>query len=653
MPTRQPALPYLPRRAALRCHPAARLVLLALLCMALPTQAADPLSADLASMSLEELANTRITSVSRRAESLADAPASIYVISADSIRRSGAETLPEALRLAPNLQVARADGRNYAITARGLNNTLENKLLVQIDGRSVYSPLFSGVFWDAQDLDFDDIERIEVISGPGSTMWGANAVNAVINIITKSAAQTQGQQFAVSTDLSQQAVSARHGGSLGAGGQYRVYARSSSDDDPRRADGTLVRSGWRRVPAGFRSDWGSAADGVTFQGDAYRASVRQARFGDIALEGANVLARLSRPLANGSSLSLQGYWDYTGRDWPGTIVEHINTADVQAQHAIELGESHRIVWGGGYRLAADRVQGVPLLAFKPAALDMHWANLFAQDQVALGERLQLTAGLKLEDNNYTGLELLPTLRLGWKWGQDSLLWTALSRSVRAPSRVDRDLYSPANPPLVGGVPQYGLSGGDQFVSEVAKVLELGYRANPTPSVSYSATAFLSRYGKLRTVEPNPNGTGLVLANKARGEVRGIEMWGNWQAAKAWRMSAGVVVQHVDVDLLAGSRDTSTAKVMADPRNYWNLRSAFELSPDQQLDLMLRHVGKLGQPAVPAYTTLDIRYGWHLYPGLELSLLARNLFDRRHAEFSAAPLRSEYERSLQIKLLWRL
>jgi iron complex outermembrane receptor protein len=300
------------------------------------------------------------------------------------------------------------------------------------------------------------------------------------------------------------------------------------------------------------------------------------------------------------------------------------------------------------------VQNGVAFGFLPGALDLHWANLFAQDEIRLRDDLQLTAGLKLEENNYTGLELLPTLRLAWKGQASDLAWGSLSRSVRAPSRIDRDFYSPTNPRTVNGVPQFAIAGGPDFQSEVANVFELGYRAQPTPVLSYSATAFYSRYDKLRTLEPNPNGPGSTFENGARGRTRGIETWASWQAAKNWRLSAGGVVQRVNTVPGEGSKDATGATGLAasDPSHYWMLRSSLDITDRHELDVTMREVGALSQPNAPAYTAVDVRLGWRIRKGLELSVVGQNLFDPGHAEFGAAPGRSEYRRALFVKLLWK-
>src|SRR5688572_21838716 len=435
--------------------------LTALLLFSCGAATAQQVASNLADLSLEELASIRVTSVSKRSERLADAAAAVYVITADDIRRSGATTLPEVLRLAPNLQVARADAAQYAISARGYNSTLANKMLVLIDGRTIYSPLFSGVFWEVQDTLLEDIERIEVISGPGGTLWGSNAVNGVINITTRAAADTQGALVAAGAGNRHRSGAVRYGGELPGGGYYRVYGKAGEERQTRRPNGTVLGDAWDRRQAGFRADWSGALQSFTLQGDAYTADVDQGAT-TRRLAGYNLIGRWSRQLGDGSDIRLQAYFDRVERDQPGAIREVLDTFDVELVHGFQPAQNHRLLWGAGFRYAPDRVENLgPALAFLPGNRTVRRANVFAQDDFQLRPDLTLTAGLKLEHNEYTGWEHLPSVRAAWKPAEGQLLWAALSRAVRAPSRVDRDLFSPANPPFVV------LAGGPNFQSEIA------------------------------------------------------------------------------------------------------------------------------------------------------------------------------------------
>ncbi len=602
--------------------------------------------ADIADLSIEELGNIQITSVSRHAERLSDAPAAIFVITGEDIRRSGATRLAEALRLAPNLEVARVSASSYAISARGFNNTVANKLLVLIDGRTVYTPLFSGVFWDAQDVMLEDVERIEVISGPGATLWGANAVNGVINVITRRASDTQGAfAYGHAGDL-ERGYGARYGGAEGKV-SYRAYGRVFDVFNTRTADGTTLSDGWSKGQVGFRADWGTTANGFTLQGDGYRGSLDQVTDQNSHISGANLLGRWNRDLAGWGSLQVQANVDQTERDIPGVFAEHLNIFDFEFQHGLNAIGRHRLTWGGGYRYGYDHVSNSAVLAFLPANQRMRWANVFAQDEIALQENLRLTLGAKLENNYYTGTEPLPSARLAWKLQPQRLVWGAVSRALRAPSRIDRDLFTIVQLPA-GLTP---LNGGPDFVSEVVKVFEIGYRDQPLPQATYSISLFHNIYDKLRSVEPAPGGS-VVLGNKMEGTGDGLQAWGSYQAARSWRLSAGAFFLRQRLRLKPDSGDTLGVSAAGnDPAHQWLLRSSLDLPNRTELDIGVRRVGALPSPSVPAYTAVDVRYAWRLLRELELALVGQNLFASSHAEFGNAATRSEMARGAYAKLRW--
>jgi iron complex outermembrane recepter protein len=605
--------------------------------------------ADLADLSIEELGNIQITSVSRHAERLSDAAAAIFVITGEDIRRSGATRLAEALRLAPNLEVARSSASSYAISARGFNNTIANKLLVLIDGRTVYTPLFSGVFWDAQDVMLEDVERIEVISGPGATLWGANAVSGVINVITRRASDTQGAFAYGRAGGLERGYGARYGDAMGSAGAYRVYGRFFDVFNTSSASGATASDGWGKGQVGFRTDWGTAANGFTLQGDAYRGSLDQALGDDTSISGNNLLGRWNRDLAGWGQLQIQSYFEHTERDIPGTFAERLNIFDAEFQHGLRSLGAHRLTWGGGYRYGDDRVTNGAFLAFLPADRHMRWSNVFAQDEITLADNLRLTLGAKFERNYYTGTEPLPSARLAWKPNPQRLIWAAASRTVRAPSRIDRDLFTTVVLPS-GPTP---LNGGPDFVSEVAKVFELGYRAQPSQQASYSISLFHNIYEKLRSVEPDPGSAGeVVLGNKMEGKNDGIEAWGNYQAAKNWRLSAGGFFLRQRVRLKPDSGDTlGTSAAGNDPKRQFMLRSSLDLPDSTDLDIRVRYVSALPNPRVPAYTAFDMRIAWQLRRELELSVVGQNLLDSGHVEFGNPATASEMARGGYVKLKW--
>lgn len=618
---------------------------------------------DFADLSLEELGNIKVTSVSKRPESLADAAGSVFVITAEDIRRSGVTSLPEALRLAPNLHVARTSGSGYAISARGSNGSTTsapNKLLVLIDGRSVYTPLFSGVFWDVQDLMLQDVERIEVVSGPGGTLWGINAVNGVINVITKSAESTQGVLVSAHAGNEKAGAALRHGGRAGAGGTYRVYAKYSEHDDLTRADGIAVDDGWHTGRVGFRTDWERPRGQLALQGNAYRARIGQPEPGSISVggtelalgtveaSGVNLTGRWEHQLDNGSGFSLQAYYDRTERTIPPTLDETLEIVDLQFQHLLTPLGRHALTWGANFRHGRDRVDNTsPVFGFLPEDVDQNWSSLFAQDDVTLNDDLRLTLGARVERNPYVGSEFLPNLRLAWKLAPDHLLWGAVSRAVRDPSRLDADSHIPRDPPFL-------LDGGPDVRSEVAEVAELGYRGQPAPVLSWSVTAFHADYDHLRTVEIAPSGTFLVFANEMEGETTGIETWGSWQARPEWRVSAGYTAMRDRLRLKPGSDDAEgPSAVGKNPAHSWQLRSALTIAEGRDVDIAVRHVAALSSPDVPAYTAVDARFGWRLHPNLELSVVAQNLLDADHAEYGPIATRSRIPRTISLQVLWQL
>jgi iron complex outermembrane receptor protein len=613
--------------------------------------------ASLADLSLEELSNVEITSVSKHAERLSDAPASVFVITSEDIRRSGATSLPDALRLAPNLQVAQVSASGYAISARGFNGFSANKLLVLIDGRSVYSPLFSGVFWEAQHVMLEDVERIEVISGPGGTLWGTNAVNGVINVITRSAQNTQGGVAAAGRGNRETDGALRYGGTLGTDGTYRLYGIYLDRNHTSTADGARVNDAWHDGQVGFRVDWNRPGDQFTVLGNAYRDGLAQPAPGQISISfenivrgnikawGENLTARWSHGLEGGGNLSVQTYYDGTDRTVQPTFGESLDIFDLQVQHSLPTLGNHALVWGAQYRYDRDRVRNSEFVAFLPADVDQKWASLFGQDEVALGKDLRATLGVRVERNDYTGYEVLPTARLAWKFGADHLLWTAVSRTVRAPSRLDRDTFAPGNPPFV-------LAGGPDFRSETANVYEVGYRGLPAARFSYSITVYHTDYDHLHTLELAPSRTSVIFANQMQGHANGIETWGTYQAASFWRLSAGFVQLSQKLQLKPGSLDPQSALAAGrDPAQSWTLRSSMDLPYQTELDAIARHVTALSNPSVPAYLAVDLRVGWKPREQVELSMAGQNLFGT-HSEFAGPSTRSELGPSVFFKILGR-
>jgi iron complex outermembrane receptor protein len=594
--------------------------------------------ADLGDLSLEDLGRIPVTSVTGRPQPVEEAAASIFVITAEDIRRSAATSLPEALRLAPNLQVARINANQYAISARGFNNAIGNKLLVMIDGRTVYSPLFSGVFWDAQQVMLEDVERIEVISGAGATLWGANAVNGVINVITRAAQDTQGLLVAGHAGASGNEASVRFGDRFD-GGAWRVYATQLDRSHTTLPSGNAIDDHQDRQQAGFRTDWRGAADTATVQGDLYQAGGDGQTSTSADMSGANLLARWHHDLADGANWQLQGWFDQSSRDEAIEIHDHVRTVDLQFDHVPALGKDHQLIWGLGYRYAIDETDPTALVAFIPGTRVLRWANIFAQEEYRASERLRLTGGAKVETNVYTRPEFLPTLRATYDLGDPGSLWVSASRAVRAPARLDRDFYFPAKPPYV-------IEGGPSFQSEVANVFEVGLRGQQAPGISYSVTAFHDQYQKLRAGQSAPT----TVDNLAWGGISGVETWGNADLARDWRVSLGWMALRESLRASPQAGADSVANLGDDPRQQWSIRSTSRLARTVDFDVTIRHVSSLPAPAVPAYSVADLRLEWQWMPSVNVSVLVQEL-GRRHVEFDPSSS-ARFGPAAFIKLEWR-
>ncbi len=623
-------------------------------------------------LSIDELMDLEVTSVSKRPEKLLDAAAAITLITNEDIRRSGASSIPQALRLAPNLAVAQKNSHAWGISARGFNTELANKMLVLIDGRAVYTPLYSGVFWDRQDYVLEDLDRIEVISGPGGTLWGANAVNGVINIISKSAQDTQGFFGGVGGGSELQGFAeARYGGKLGSDAYFRVYGKYTARDGAALGNGTDARDDWQNGQAGFRIDATTAAqDKVTVQGDIYD-SRQDLLTGDTGRQsGHNLLARWSRAGKDESSATLQVYYDRTHLASPtaafvaangvvlapaGTLVDDLDTYDLDFQQTFKTNQRHHVVWGLGYRFTHDEVGNAPALGFLPPRLDQSLFSGFGQDKIDLADNLALTLGTKIEHNDYTGFEWEPGARFQWNATGQQSLWAAASRAVRMPSRIDRDL-SQAIPPYF-----VLLAGGRDFQSETVMAYELGYRAQLIPSLTTSLSAFYNEYDDVRSTSLTPVAVfPLFFANDLEGETHGLELNFTYQATARWRLQGGYNLLRENLHVKAGRSDFSNAhNETADPENQLTLRSMLDLPHGWELDLAWRWVDELtvnnaGTIAtVPAYSELDVRLAWHPTPAVELSLAGQNLLHDHHPEYGfPGPTRAEIQRSVYARISWR-
>jgi iron complex outermembrane receptor protein len=495
-----------------------------------------------------------------------------------------------------------------------------------------------------------------VISGPGGVLWGLNAVNGVINITTRSARDTQGSMAVLQAATDGATASFRHGGTTSNGIAWRAFGKTTRREDSELATGAAVDDSYRRTLVGMRADWERGDERFSLIGNAYRGRFDQPFPGEIAApgvptvlggvrsDGVNLTARWEHALARGGSLMAQAYFDHTLRRADPLFGERLYTTDLQFQHTLAPLGRHSIVWGANYRSSRDRVDNTAVVAFLPARTTQQWASLFAQDEVALMQDWYLTLGSRLEYNEYTGVEWLPSARLSWRLSPQHALWAAASRTVRAPSRLDADAFLPGSPP-------YLLRGGPRVRGEVAQVFELGYRGQPAPHLSYSATLFHHDYDYLRTTEYDPTRSFITFDSLMEGRSSGIEAWGNWQVMPRWRLAAGWTAIHQKLRLKPGSTDTGAIRVASrDPAHTVQLRSIFGIDDGRDVEVTLRKVAGKSFPDVPAYTALDARFGWRLRPGLELSVTGENLTGG-HAEYGSILARAELERRLGVKLVW--
>ncbi|WP_438479167.1 TonB-dependent receptor plug domain-containing protein [Oleiharenicola lentus] len=611
-------------------------------------QRALPSPAELKKLGVDQLMDIEVTSVSKRPEKLSGAASAIQVITGEDIRRSGATRLPEALRLASNLQVAQIDSRQWAISSRGFNNVFADKMLVLIDGRTVYTPLYAGVYWDVQDTFMADLDRIEVISGPGATQWGANAVNGVINITTKNAKDTQGGLLVGGGGTALRGSGGvRYGGQIAPNLHYRVYGKYFERGESDFPSGNDARDDWRMRQGGVRLDWAASSDtDFTLQADAYAGEFARTNNDAIDARGRNLLGRWSRKFAENSDVKLQAYYDRTHRNIPGSFTQTLDTYDLDFQHRLPVGLRQDLVWGASYRLVADDIVNTPANAFLPAQVNRESFSVFVQDDLALVEdRLHFTFGSKLEHNEYTDFEVEPSARLAWTLAPTRTVWAAISRAVRTPSRIDRDLYSPAVPP-------YRVAGGPAVISETLIAYELGYRQQLAANLTLSLATFYNDYDDLRSLEPlNPPAQfPLERTSNLRGRTSGAELTLEWRAADNWRLHLGYTELRVHSESKDGAAP-SDRSISRDPNHQLVLRSLWTILPQLELDATGRYVAGINNQSVPAYAEMDLRIGWRPRDDWSLSVVGQNLLHDRHAEFNVPGGRREIARNVFAEVAW--
>lgn len=617
---------------------------------------------DLTDASLEALLNMEVSSPGRKEQKLNQTAAAIYVITQEDIRRSGAASVPEVLRMVPGLQVARINASSWAISARGFNGRFADKMLVMIDGRSIYNHLYSGVYWEQNEVALDDIERIEVVRGPVATMWGSNAVNGVINIITRPARETQGLQVGAGGGNAEHGFgSIRYGGSVGGRAFYRVDTEYFDRGPLAGAAGQAGHDQWDSGRVGGRLDWQvSQRDQLTVEVDASRGGGQQTVFPNYPLTS------LSAPVPDDVTFSdehVLGRWTHTfsarsDMAWQFSVSDEERsegfgrmtawTGDADFQHHVALSPRHDLMWGLGLRLYRNHMMSQSVfpapsavVRFDPAASHDMLASLFAQDQIALRpESLSLTLGVRIEHNAFTGFETQPSARLLWSLTPRQHLWTAISRAVRTPALTDRDLvidFQIADPGVVGV-----LRGNPNFQSETALAYEAGYRNQPARWLTLDLAAFFCNYGNLRTFEigapflqsePQPVVVvPLQFANQAGAHTYGMELATNWSLTPRWRLSGNYSWFRYGLTRGLAAKSTSVDPEGVSPTHQAQFRTQWDLSRRLTFDTGIYFVSALTGIAVPGYVRTDARLGWRLSSAAEISVEGQNLLNGRHLEF---------------------
>ena len=637
---------------------------------------------DLTRLSLEQLMDIQVTSVSKREEDFSKAPSAIFVLNQEDLRRSGANTIPEALRMVPGLQVAQIDSSTWAITARGFNSRFANKLLVLIDGRSVYTHVFAGVLWDEQDLILEDVERIEVIRGPGGTLWGANAVNGVINIITKKAQKTLGGQVSAGGgNLDRSIGSIRYGEKVGQNAAVRVWGKYYNRNNLDDLQGNSAPDEFETGRGGMRLDWdASKSNSFTFQGDVMVGefagktsnAINSLSFApttttlvdDSQVRTANFVARWKHRFSDTSDMALQAYYNRDHRESRVLQELLVDTYDLDFQHRLQLGSRHELLWGLGQRFIHDSFENSIGISYFPDSSLNYISSAFIQDKITLiANELFLTIGSKFSINNFTGFEFQPNARLAWTPNDKHTVWASVSRAVRTPSRSgDSGRFNAA----IGPGPSVAvIQGQNAFESENLLAIEMGYRVRPNETLFFDLAVFTNIYRdghsfEVETPFVNPAGfieLPIVSRNRLDGETYGLELAATWDAADWWRLSGAFTWFEIDLRKDPISTDQNVVGFEGnDPRFQWNLRSHMNLPSNWEFDQTLYYVDALKSQQVRSYFRLDLRVGWHPFRNVEVSVVGQNLLDNSHQEWGVDRIqtndRNLVERSVFGKLVYK-
>ncbi len=629
-------------------------------------------SNDILSLDIEQLMNMEVTSVSKKAQTLSDSAAAVFVITQEDIHQSGVTSIPEALRMAPGIEVARIDTNKWAVSSRGFNGRFANKLLVMIDGRTVYTPAFSGVYWDVQDTLLEDIERIEVIRGPGAALWGSNAVNGVINIITKNTFDTQGTLISAGSGIHERAFgSVRYGTQLDPDTFSKIYFKGNKRSNYDLKGGGSANDDWTSYQGGGRLDRQlNNQNHLTVQGDLYQN--KNSEFSELAYlsppslgysdqstrsKGANILTRWEHTESLTSSYKLQAYYDYTNRDEAYADITH-QTLDIEFQHRFSLLNNHDIIWGSGYRYIwadFDMVEG----SYVEDNNNERLYNLFIQDEITLIDNtLWLTLGSKFEHNEYTNWEVQPTARIFWNINPRHKLWSSISRANRIPSRFEYD--STLVFPSPGGFPVFKLQGNKNIKSEEVTSYEIGYRVIPSSSVSIDTTIYYSEYKDLldfTSTLPTALTDPIIinLNNAQTGYTSGFELASHWQMNNWWGWDLSYNYYNQTL------KSINTEQVTDSPHQNLSLRSNIQFRENFNLNLWFKYTDEFTdylenrKTVIDSYTTLDARLAWQVNKALELSVTGQNLLEPDHIEYvrgNSIDDAVEIERAVYFKLLWQ-
>jgi len=618
-------------------------------------------------LNLEDLINVEVMSVSKKSEKLFETHAAIFVITNEDIKRSGATNIPEALRMVPGIEVAKIDSNKWAITSRGFSGRFANKLLVLIDGRSVYTPLFSGVFWDVQDTVMEDIDRIEIIRGPGATLWGANAVNGVINIITRHSKKTKGWLFSGGAGTMEKGFGCiRYGDKLGDESSYRIYAKYFDRDNSYDHSGNHQSDDWHFLQGGFRIDLkgNDKRNLLTFQADAYNGKSGQTislpkfsfPYSDKVIEdakktGNNVLFKWNHIISDSSDFAFQLYYDQI-RHKESIIDQHQNIFDLDFQHKFLIFKRHEIVWGAGIRRISDNLRNSSSsVSFIPEKMDFNLLSVFVQDSIKLtDDSLRLTIGSKFEDNDYTGFEYQPNIRISWKSNDKHFTWASVARAVRIPSRAENNgiIYLNILPPNSydnsDNLPKViSLYGNKSYDSEKLLSYEIGYRFHPVSRLSFDAAMFYNKYDNFRSgiyqtpffktsAAPNHIVVPLIVANSAYGKTYGAEISVDYKPLD--KLFCRIAYSYIDIEInkknindeLLSKADTNT------PSHQISFRSSFDFIKNWEIDTWVRYVDRISYGDIDSYITFDIRLGWKVNKHLEIAVAGQNLADKQHPEY---------------------